>query len=102
MRDLKGWSDFCVARITLNSTMTLDQRDALWVRLYPMITFRSDSYVVWGYVESREIGSAHIGDRQGGIRRFVALLDGSWANLSPSEGGNPQHVRVLAVKEMPR
>ncbi|MEI7765879.1 MAG: hypothetical protein WCJ97_00420, partial [Phycisphaerae bacterium] len=76
--------------------------DALWVRLYPLITFRSDTFVLWGYVESYETGSCNIGAKQGGTRRFMALYDASWANRAPSEGGNPQDVRILAVKDMPR
>jgi hypothetical protein len=90
------------SQITLSSTTTLDQRDALWVRLYPMITFRSDTWVLWGYILNATPGSDSALIPSGGERRFVALLDGSWANRAPSEGGSPQDVRVLAVKQMPR
>lgn len=109
-RDLKELSLFFINRVNQiplnnlkeNRTMTLDQFDALWVRLYPLITFRSDTFVLWGYVVNYEAGSGNIGVQQGGARRFMALYDASWANRAPSEGGNPQDVRILAVKDMPR
>jgi len=101
-RDISALANSCISQITLSSTTTLDQRDALWVRLYPMTTFRSDTWVLWGYILNATPGSDKALIPSGGERRFVAILDGSWANRAPSEGGSPQDVRVLAVKQMPR
>jgi hypothetical protein len=101
---------------------TLDARDALWASIYNYCTVRSDTFVVYGYMEALRAhpkgtnnnGSDWYG---GGVtddptasgvpvlrmakRRWVAIVDRSFCNYPRTDATNFTLPRVVAINDLP-
>ncbi len=110
------------------NALTLDQRDQLWATLYNMCTVRSDTFIVYGYLEAVKanlnfqvagISTPHnngtdwygpVSDDPHNVtapnirvarRRFIALIDRSQANfnrLGPTGPTGPTNASYQAPR----
>jgi hypothetical protein len=115
------------ADAAFSSAVTLDAREALWAAVYNMCTVRSDTFVLYAYLEAVKPNPNYTGgsgshnnasDWYGGVvddprginnvpnvrvsrRRWVALIDASNMNFSR---GNALFTmpRIVAMKELPQ
>jgi hypothetical protein len=107
---------------------TLAQRDAVWASLLTLCTTRSDTFVVYAYLEAVKQNPAWTGTFDNGLvwygtgkgavtddvhdagapllrvgrRRWVAIVDRSFCNSGRGSGGVAVLPLVVAMKDLPR
>jgi len=122
-KGIRSLAELMVPITDAGSPSTFAKRDALWASIYNLCTVRSDTFVLYGYLEAVRANPSYtlvhnnasdwyglvtddphnttIPNLRVAKRRFIAIIDRSWCNY---QAGNSNFTlpRVVAIKDLPQ